>query len=117
MGNITVRALKFFAFHGCHPGEANTGGPFEVDISVDIDFSKVQFSDDINDAVNYVALMEIASAQMQVRRNLIETVANSIGTEVKKRFPQSGRVEVCVRKMAVPVSFEHEYVSATVVIE
>jgi len=117
MGNITVKGLRFFAFHGVYPEERETGGPFEVDISVESPFSNELLTDDVKDAIDYVALMDIAGAQMKISRKLIEVVAHSIGTEVKKRFPGSEKVEVSVRKMAAPVPYDHEYVSATVVIE
>lgn len=117
MGNISVRGLKFYAFHGCYPEEKKTGGRFEVDISVTTDFSISTQTDDVTNAINYVQLMEIASSQMQVRRNLIETVAEAIGNEIKSAFPEAGRIEVCVRKMTAPVLYDHDYVSATIVIE
>lgn len=112
-----MAGLRFYAFHGCHPEEQHTGGRFEVDISVRKDMSAEVASDQIKDALDYVALMDLAEEQMNIRCNLIETVANNIAQQIKVQFENVGRVEVCVRKLNAPVKQEQEYVSATIVLD
>lgn len=117
MGEVSVSGLKFFAFHGCHPGEQLTGGYFLVDISVEKDMAAEVSTDRIADALDYVALMQVAERQMNVRCNLIETVAHNIASEIKASFQGVGRTKVCVKKLQAPVSFEQDYVSATIVLD
>ncbi|MCO4806819.1 MAG: dihydroneopterin aldolase [Flavobacteriales bacterium] len=117
MARIQVMGLSFHAFHGCHPHEQRTGGVFEVDMIVDGDFSAAQNSDDVDDAVDYVRLMEIAQEQMNVRCNLIEKVAQNIANAVSSEYVKTNRVEIIVRKMAPPLSFQLQHVSVNYVIE
>jgi 7,8-dihydroneopterin aldolase/epimerase/oxygenase len=117
MARIKVMGLSFHAFHGCHPHEQRTGGVFEVDIIVDGDFSKARASDDVDDAVDYVRLMEIAKDQMTVRCNLIERVAQNIANAVSSVYTNTDRIEVIVRKMSPPLSFQLQHVSINCVIE
>ena len=117
MDKVTVTGLKFHAKHGCHAEERRSGGPFEVDVVVFGDFSEASQKDDIHAAVDYVAIMELASAVMAKPKNLIETVCNDLANKVLDSFPLVQRAEVTIRKMQPPVPYHLEYVSASTSVE
>lgn len=113
MGEVSVKGLKLFGFHGCHPEEQKTGGRFEIDIRVETDLAESIKTDNVQHAIDYVALMTIAKTQMAVRCNLIETVASNIAHEIKLTYTKAKLIEVTVKKINPPVSFEVDHVSTT----
>lgn len=117
MGKISISDLTFHAFHGCHPDELKTGGNFKVDIHINADFSRAESSDKVEDAIDYVQLMEITKRKMRLRCNLIETVAKNIANGIFERYPECTRIEVVVRKLAPPVPYELGEVSVNYVVE
>lgn len=54
---------------------------------------------------------------MNVRCNLIEKVAQNIANAVSSEYVKTNRVEIIVRKMAPPLSFQLQHVSVNYVIE
>ena len=78
MGLITVEGIRVFAFHGHLPEEAILGGHFIVNVWVTADTSEVETSDDLNDTVDYVKIIEIVKEQMSIRADMIEVPAKRI---------------------------------------
>ncbi|GAB5538959.1 MAG: dihydroneopterin aldolase [Salibacteraceae bacterium] len=117
MARLTINGLEFFAYHGCHELERKTGGPFKVDVLVDGDFDAAEQTDDVDQAMDYVTIMDLVEDQMLVRCNLIETVAKNIAVSIAGHFPQASRVEAIVYKMKVPLKHTSAYVSVNHTIE
>jgi len=117
MARLSIKDLEFFAYHGCHPLERKTGGTFKVDILIDYDMEMAVDSDNINEAVDYVSVMEIAKQEMAKRCDLIETVAKNTAVALDVKFPFVKSIEVIVYKMKVPLSHSLSYVSANYVID
>lgn len=117
MDKVIVNGLRFHSKHGCHPEERLTGGAFEVDIVVYTDFSTAAEQDDINLAIDYVALMSLAQSEMDKPRNLIETVADAIGSKILKQFKGAKKCEITLKKLHPPVSFDLSYVGVTRIID
>ena len=59
MGLIKIEGIKLFAYHGHLPEEAVLGGHFIVNVYVNSDTSEVEKSDDLEDTVDYVKLINI----------------------------------------------------------
>ena len=114
MGKLIVAGMKFHAYHGCNPEEAKVGGNYLVDVTVDTDFSKPSSSDKLSDAVDYVAIYDIAKLEMSVRSHLIEHVAKRIHDSVRKKFPEVKKIKVKVEKLNPPIGGEAKSVSAVV---
>ncbi|MBT3648013.1 MAG: dihydroneopterin aldolase [Flavobacteriales bacterium] len=111
MDRIEIRGLRFKAFHGCHAEERLTGGVFETDIVILTDNTIPAKNDSIQEAIDYVEVMDIVKQIMGIPKNLIETVAADIADRMIEAFPRAEEVEVVVRKMAPPVHHELDYVS------
>lgn len=110
---VVVSGLAIHAKHGCHAEERRTGGPFEVDITVEGDFSAAASSDEIDDAIDYVTLMDLAKDEMSKPRNLIETVAKELADRILDQFASVDNVEVTIKKLQPPVEHHIGYVSCT----
>ena len=113
MDKVEVNGLSFHAKHGCHPEERKTGGQFEVDIVVHCSFTDAAHSDNIDDAIDYVELMDIARLSMEHPRNLIETVAREIAEKILERFQQAEEVRVTLKKLKPPVVYALDFVAVS----
>lgn len=89
-GKIILEGLEFHAYHGVYPHERDSGNWFEVDISVDTDFSEAARTDELSGTVNYETLFRIIKEEMEKPSRLLETVAENI---VKNIFRDLARVE------------------------
>lgn len=103
MGVITVAGIRVFAYHGCLPEEGRIGGQYQVDVSLEGDFSNAERSDKLKDTVDYGRITTIVQEQMAQRSNLIEHVAHRILQALKNEWPQTGKFTVRVVKERPPV--------------
>lgn len=114
MDKIEVKGMRFHAYHGCHPGERQVGGLFEVDVELAVDLAGFKRTDEITSTIDYVAVMHVVRDEMDQPKNLIEAVAASIGHRLRERFSQAREARVTVRKLSPPVGYEVDYVSTTI---
>ena len=111
---ISIKDLRFHAYHGHLPAERITGNTFVVDLKVETDLSISGKSDDLNDTVNYVSIMELVSEVMEIPSDLIEHVAERIATSIKKNHTSVKAVEVTVKKQKPPLHFDLKAVEVTI---
>lgn len=117
MDKVEVHGLRFHAKHGCHAEERKTGGTFDVDISIDCDFTQAATSDLISDAIDYVEVMRITEGIMSEPKNLIEHVANAICEAICMRYPEAKRCAVTIKKLQPPVGHELKHVAVTRILD
>ena len=113
MGLITIEGIRVFAYHGHLPEEAVLGGHFIVNVWVDADTNKVEKTDDLNDTVDYVNIIEIVKKQMQIRANMIEVPAKRIVDAILK-LQQVQKVKVEVEKIQPTIDAIFDKISVTV---
>jgi len=102
-GKISLEGLEFHAFHGVYPHERASGNWFEVDISVETDFTKGAETDELAGTVNYETLFEIVKKEMEVPSKLLETVAEKNINEVLSQLPAVANVELKISKINPPI--------------
>lgn len=117
MLKISLRHLKFHAFHGLYKEERETGNDFEV--NVDVCFSEpAGIITHINDTVNYAILYQLVKDRMNIPEPLLETIAMDIAQQIKQRFPIIFEINVSISKLNPPlfnfqgetnVSFHQQY--------
>ncbi len=112
MGLITVEGIRVFAYHGHLPEEAILGGHFIVNIWVTADTSEVEKTDDLNDTVDYVKILEIVKQQMAIRANMIEVPAKSIVDAILP-LHKVQKVKVEVEKIQPPIDATFDKISVT----
>jgi dihydroneopterin aldolase len=102
-GKISLEGLEFHAYHGVYPHERDSGNWFEVDITVDADFSEGAARDEISGTVNYETLFSIIKAEMEKPSKLLETVAGQIVDKVLQDLPAVEKVELKIAKLNPPI--------------
>ncbi len=112
MGLITVEGIRVFAYHGHLPEEAILGGHFIVNVWVTADTSEVEKTDDLNDTVDYVKIIEIVKQQMAIRANMIEVPAKRIVDAILP-LHKVQKVKVEVEKIQPPIDATFDKISVT----
>jgi dihydroneopterin aldolase len=113
MGLITVEGIRVFAYHGHLPEEAKLGGHFIVNIWVTADTTKVEKSDDLNDTVDYVKIIEIVKQQMAIRSDMIEHPARRIVDAILP-LQKVQKVKVEVQIISPPIDSSFDKISVTI---
>ena len=78
--------MEFYAYHGCFEEEQKIGTWFNVDLSLEVDTSKAEKSDNIEDTVNYQSVYQVVKEQMMIPSHLLENVARRILDAIGKIF-------------------------------
>ncbi len=112
MGLITVEGIRVFAYHGHLPEEAILGGHFIVNVWVTADTSEVEKTDDLNDTVDYVKIIEIVKQKMAIRANMIEVTAKGIVDAILP-LHKVQNVKVEVEKIQPPIDATFDKISVT----
>ena len=112
MGLITVEGVRVFAHHGHLPEEAVLGGHFIVNVWVEADTAEVEKTDDLNDTVDYVKIIEIVKQQMAIRSNMIEHPAKRIVDAILP-LHKVQKVTVEVEKIQPPIDASFDKISVT----
>ena len=112
MGLITVEGIRVFAFHGHLPEEKKLGGHFIVNVWIEADTSEVEKTDDLNDTVDYVKIIEIVKEQMGIRANMIELPAKRI-VEAILPLNKVQKVKVELEKIQPPIDATFDKISVT----
>lgn len=99
---ITVKGLRFHAYHGLYAEEQKTGNDFEVNLTVDYT-PPSEVIQSIEDTINYVSLYDIVRKAMQLPRHLLETLAMEIAEQIHTIFPMITAVELSIQKLHPPV--------------
>ena len=113
MGLITIEGIRVFAYHGHLPEEAVLGGHFIVNTWVEVDTSEVEKTDDLNDTVDYVKIIEIVKEQMAIRSDMIEHSANRIVDSILL-LNKVQKVKVEVEKIQPPIDASFDKISVTI---
>ncbi|MDT8347260.1 MAG: dihydroneopterin aldolase [Flavobacteriaceae bacterium] len=76
--SIKLNDIRIFAQHGCMQEERKIGSDYLVQLHVKAHVSKAAESDDLNDTVDYVWLLDVVKIAMAEPSNLLEEVAKRI---------------------------------------
>ncbi len=111
MAKIFIENMEFYAYHGCFEEEQVIGNSFLVNIKFETDTKAAEYSDHLEDTVNYQSVYQVIAKEMQQKSKLLEHLARRIIDAVKKAFPQILWVEVKVSKMNPPLGGKMSCVS------
>ena len=100
---ISLRNVRFHAFHGVMPQERKVGADFLVNLRVGYPLEQAMQSDEVSDTLNYAALYEVVKAEMMQPSNLLEHVAGRIADAIVKRFPQVTSIDLDLTKQNPPM--------------
>ena len=100
---ISLRNVRFHAFHGVMPQERRVGGDFLVNLQVGYPLEQAMQSDEVGDTLNYAALYEVVKTEMMQSSNLLEHVAGRIAEAIAERFPQVTSIDLALTKQNPPM--------------
>jgi dihydroneopterin aldolase len=112
MGLITAEGIRVFGYHGHLPEEAVLGGHFIVNVWVEADTTVVEKTDDLNDTVDYVKIIDIVKEQMAIRADMIEVPARRIIDAILP-LHKVKKVKVEVEKIRPPIDATFDKISVT----
>ena len=110
MDCITIKNLKFHAYHGYFPSERENGNDFEVDVRIWLELEAAATGDDLAETVDYSGAADIVGNVMNGKPvKLVETLLFKIGESLTRSYPRAEKIEVAVRKRNPPMQYGCEY--------
>jgi dihydroneopterin aldolase len=99
---ISLKNVRFRAYHGVYPEERQKGNDFVVNMQV----SYVPHAGTIvslSDTIDYSSLFEIINTIMQQPVELLESLVKQMAQAVHKEFSEISEVTVSVEKLNPPI--------------
>lgn len=100
---ISLNKVRIYAYHGVLPQEKKVGGWYNVSVTIDYDFSKAIISDNVEDTIDYSAVLGVIKNEMSVPSKLLENLAGRIGKALFSTFPDIEALEISVEKENPPM--------------
>lgn len=115
MTKILISNVMFYGFHGVYEYEREQGQKFFYDVEMISDSDVAAESDDVNDAVDYIAVYQMIKELAENKRfHLLEGLAAHIGDEIMSAYSVVKEVTVNIRKPSVPIAGPIDYVQISV---
>lgn len=103
VGYITLRNVRFHAFHGVLPQEWRVGADFLLSLRVTYPIGRAIESDEVDDTLSYAALFDIAKREMAIPSQLLEHVAGRVVKAVAEAFPAVTAIDLELLKQNPPM--------------
>ena len=100
---VTLRGLRFHAYHGVLEQEKVVGNDYEVSVKMSYDMRRAIATDNVADALNYAEVYEVVKRLMMQPCQLIERVAWRIAVALLDEFPAARNAEVTLVKRNPPM--------------
>lgn len=115
MDRIYIKGLDVFAYHGVMPKEKRDGQRFVLDITLDCDLSRAGRTDQLEDTVDYTAVMDAAVQVMTENSyDLIERAASRTAEAILRAEEKVEKVTLCLRKPEAPIDKIFDYVAVEI---
>ncbi len=102
-GYISLRNVRFHAFHGVLPQERQVGGDFLVTVRVGYPLERAMETDYVGDTLDYSALYALVEKEMAESSKLLEHVAGRIVKAITVSFPAVTSVDLELTKLNPPM--------------
>jgi|SRR5690625_1262791 len=107
--------MVFYGFHGLFSEEKKLGQRFITTVELHTPLRKAGLSDDMNDSIDYGKVYDIIKDIVEGEaKNLIETVAEEIATELLGAFPTLKGCLIKVVKPDPPIQGHYESVAVKI---
>lgn len=103
VGYITLRNVRFHAFHGVLPQERRVVADFLLSLRVAYPIGRAIESDEVDDTLSYAALFDIAKREMAIPSQLLEHVAGRVVKAVAEAFPAVTAIDLELLKQNPPM--------------
>ena len=105
---VTLRGLRFHAYHGVLEQEKVVGNDYEVSVKMSYDMRRAIATDNVDDALNYAEVYEVVKRVMMQPCQLIERVAWRICVALLNEFPAARSAEVTLVKRNPPMGADSD---------
>lgn len=102
MAKVSLKGMKFYAFHGYYEFERRVGTNFILDVETEFEL-KEDPDEHIENTINYESLYAICQFYMEKKYSLLETVAYDIANRIKTDFELVDKVRVTLSKLNPPL--------------
>ena len=102
MAKVSLKGMKFYAFHGYYEFERRVGCNFILDVEAELNINEDP-NEQIENTVNYESLYEICQMYMSKKYQLLESVAYDIAKHIKDQHEIVTKVKVTLAKMNPPL--------------
>ena len=107
-GYISLRDVRFHAFHGVLPQERQVGGDFLVTVRVGYPLERAMETDNVDDTLDYSALYALVEREVAEPSKLLEHVAGRIVKAITTSFPEVTSVDLELTKLNPPMGADSE---------
>lgn len=107
-GYISLRNVRFRAFHGVLPQERRVGGDFLVTVRVGYPLERAMETDNVDDTLDYSALYALVEREMAEPSKLLEHVAGRIVKAITTSFLEVTSVDLELTKLNPPMGADSE---------
>jgi len=115
MDSILISGLKIHARHGVEAAEKTLGQVFVIDAVLKADLAKACASDNLEDTVNYAAVVETLQKAMVAKDdNLIERAAQRLAEAVLAKHPLVMEVAITLKKPHAPIPALFDFVAVSI---
>ncbi len=115
MGEIRIKGLSIFAYHGVYDKEKEQGQNFIVNAVLHTNMEKAGKSDEISDAVDYGAVCKAIDLYVRENHfNLLEALAEHLAEELLFAFPEIEKAELEIGKPDAPIPLRFDMVSVKI---
>jgi dihydroneopterin aldolase len=105
LDKITLKNMKFFAYHGILSEEREKGQNFFIDVELFLDLKKPGESDNLEDTVDYSKIYDMIKHITEENRfQLIEKLAESLTKGIMTSYPFVVEIHMRVRKPEAPIN-------------
>lgn len=115
MDKILLNNMQFYGFHGLFPEENKLGQRFNVDVEMFVDLKKAGQTDHMLDSVHYGHAFDLVKRIVEGEaKNLIESVAEDIATQLLSNFDLIKACKVKVIKPDPPIPGHYQSVAVEI---
>lgn len=110
-----MKNLQFYGYHGLLPEENKLGQRFNVDIELQVDLRQAGVTDKMEDSIHYGHAFDVIQSIVEGdAKNLIETVAEEIASDLLSSFDLLQACSVKVIKPDPPIRGHYESVAVEI---
>ena len=103
MDKITLTDIQAYGYHGVYPEENEKGQEYRITLTLSLDTTKAQASDNLEDTVDYASVVDhIVSEVQNTRFKLLERLGNHLVTHLFKHFTDIQSMELNLIKPQPP---------------
>lgn len=95
---VSLKNMRFFAYHGYYAQEQKVGSWFSVTVSINTNFTQAAKNDDLSGTINYEEVYSICKQAMQQPQKLIENVAHHIINQILAAYKNISHIKVGIDK-------------------